>query len=97
MPPYGRLAALIVSSTDPARAEATARALPAAPRPGEGVRVLGPAPAPLSMLRGRHRWRLLAHARRSLDLQGVVAGWLAGVPVPSNVRVAVDVDPYSFV
>ena len=97
MPPFGRLAALIVSSTDAARAEATARALGRAAPDGEGVRVLGPAPAPLSMLRGRHRWRLLAHARRSADLQGVVAAWLAAVPVPSNVRVGVDVDPYSFV
>ena len=97
MPPYGRLAALIVSSTDPARAEATARALGRAAPQMQGVRVLGPAQAPMAMLRGRHRWRLLALARRSADLQGVLRAWLAGVQVPSNVRVAVDVDPYSFI
>ncbi len=97
MPPYGRLAALIVSSTDSARAEATARALGRAAPEADGVRVFGPAQAPMAMLRGRHRWRLLAQARRSADLQGTLRGWLAGVRVPSNVRVAVDVDPYSFV
>lgn len=97
MPPYGRLAALIVSSTDAARAEATARALGRAAPEADGVRVFGPAQAPMAMLRGRHRWRLLAQARRSADLQAVLRGWLAQVPVPSNVRVGVDVDPYSFV
>ncbi len=97
MPPYGRLAALIVSSTDPARAEATARALGRAAPVAGGIRILGPAQAPMAMLRGRHRWRLLAQARRSADLQRVLRVWLASVPVPSNVRVAVDVDPYSFV
>jgi len=96
MPPYGRLAALVISSPDAARAEATARALGRAAPEVDGVRVLGPAIAPLAMLRGRHRWRLLAQARRSADMQGMLRGWLASVPVPSNVRVAVDVDPYSF-
>ena len=96
MPPYGRLAALIVSSTDSARAETTARALARAAPAADGIRLLGPAQAPLSMLRGRHRWRLLAHARRSADLQGWLRALLAAVPVPGNVRVAVDVDPYSF-
>ena len=97
MPPYGRLAALVVSSVDGARAEAVARALGRAAPAADGVRILGPAQAPMAMLRGRHRWRLLAQARRSADLQGVLRAWLAAVPVPGNVRVGVDVDPYSFV
>ena len=63
--------------------------------PRAGV-VLGPAPAPLSMLRGRYRFRLLVHARRSADVQGMIRGWLAGIEVPSAVRVAVDIDPHSF-
>ena len=62
----------------------------------DGISVLGPAPAPLSMLRGRHRQRLLVHARRSADLQGMLRQWLGEVDIPSSVRVAVDVDPYSF-
>lgn len=96
MPPYGRLAALVVSDTDAPRAEAAARALGMAAPRGEGIVTMGPAPAPLSMLRGRHRWRLLVQARRSADLQGAVRAWLAGVKLPSSVRVGVDVDPYSF-
>jgi len=96
LPPFGRLAGIIVSGPDESEVAATARALGrAAPRSAE-VSVLGPAPAPLSMLRGRHRQRLLVQARRSTDLQTIIAGWLAAVPAPTNVRVAVDIDPYSF-
>ena len=62
----------------------------------EGMAVFGPAPAPLAMLRGRHRQRLLVHARRSLDVQDVIRDWLAALDWSVKVRVSVDVDPYSF-
>jgi primosomal protein N' (replication factor Y) len=105
LPPFGRLAGIIVSGEDEAAVAATARALGrAAPRDGGdggdglggGVSVLGPAPAPLSMLRGRYRQRLLVQARRSTDIQGYIVAWLGAVPVPSSVRVTVDIDPYNF-
>ena len=67
-----------------------------APLRAVGAQVFGPAPAPLAMLRGRHRQRLLVHAQRSLDVQDVIRDWLAGVEWRSKVRVSVDVDPYSF-
>ncbi|MBO9713211.1 primosomal protein N' [Sphingomonas sp.] len=96
-PPFGRYAAIVVSSEDKAAAEETARAIgKAAPRI-EAMHVFGPAPAPLAMLRGRHRYRLLVHATRALDVQDVIRDWLGGLSWPSKVRVAVDVDPYSFV
>ena len=97
LPPFGRLAALVVSSEDPQAAAAHAKALGRAAPSGEGLSVLGPAPAPLAMLRGRHRHRLLVQARRTVDIQRAVADWLAAVPAPGAVRVVVDVDPYSFV
>ena len=62
----------------------------------EGMAVFGPAPAPLAMLRGRHRQRLLVHAARSLDVQDVIRDWLAAIDWSPKVRVSVDVDPYSF-
>ena len=96
-PPFGRLAAIIVSSEDKAAAEATATTVGRAAPVVEGMHVYGPAPAPLAMLRGRHRFRLLVHARRALDVQDVIRDWLGGVDWPAKVRVAVDVDPYSFV
>ena len=96
MPPFGRLAAIIVSAEDSAQADSVARRIGhAAPRV-EGMAVFGPAPAPLAMLRGRHRQRLLVHAARSLDVQDVIRDWLAGVEWSAKVRVNVDVDPYSF-
>jgi primosomal protein N' (replication factor Y) len=96
MPPFGRLAAIIVSSEDQPESEAVARRIGQAAPQVEGMAVFGPAPAPLAMLRGRHRQRILVHAQRSLDVQDVIRDWLGGVDWSSKVRVAVDVDPYSF-
>ncbi len=62
----------------------------------EEMQVFGPAPAPLAMLRGRHRFRLLVHARRAFDVQDVIREWLGALEWPAKVRVAVDVDPHSF-
>jgi primosomal protein N' (replication factor Y) len=61
------------------------------------VAILGPAPAPMALLRGRYRYRLLINARRSAELQNVIRTWLGALDFPRGVRVAVDVDPYSFV
>jgi primosomal protein N' (replication factor Y) len=96
MPPFGRLAAIIVSAEDREEAEQTANRIGRKAPSVEGMAVYGPAPAPLSMLRGRHRFRLLVHARRSLDVQDVIRDWLGTAEWSAKVRVAVDVDPYSF-
>lgn len=96
MPPFGRLAAIVVSSEDKGEAETVARRIGHSAPSVEGMAVFGPAPAPLAMLRGRHRQRLLVHAARKLDVQDVIRDWLAGVEWSAKVRVAVDVDPYSF-
>jgi primosomal protein N' (replication factor Y) len=96
MPPFGRLAAIVVSAEDGSEAESVARRIGQAAPQVEGMAVFGPAPAPLAMLRGRHRQRLLVHARRSLDVQDVIRDWLATVEWSTKVRVSVDVDPYSF-
>ena len=96
MPPFGRLAAIIVSSEEKAEAETVARRIGHAAPDVEGMAVFGPAPAPLAMLRGRYRQRLLVHAARKLDVQDVIRDWLAPIEWSNKVRVAVDVDPYSF-
>ena len=96
MPPFGRLAAIIISAEDAREAESVARRIGSAAPTVESMAIFGPAPAPLSMLRGRHRQRLLVHARRSLDVQDVIREWLAEVEWGPKVRVSVDVDPYSF-
>ena len=96
MPPYGRLAALIVSGTRLDSVAAAARELGRKAPRGDGVYVLGPAPAPLALVRGRHRYRLLLKVRRDMGVQGLVSRWLAAAEIPSNVRVQVDIDPYSF-
>ncbi|HTI82432.1 MAG TPA: primosomal protein N' [Acetobacteraceae bacterium] len=95
-PPFGRLAALIVSADTAAEADALARDLGRTAPYGNGVEVLGPAPAPLSILRGRHRRRLLLKARRDVAVQPILREWLAKVAVARSARVEVDVDPVSF-
>ncbi|RYD50788.1 MAG: primosomal protein N' [Sphingomonadales bacterium] len=96
-PPYGRYAAIIVSSEDKAAAEETARMIGRTAPQVDEMHVYGPAPAPLAMLRGRHRFRLLVHARRAFDVQDMIREWLGALSWSAKVRVAVDVDPYSFV
>jgi len=96
MPPFGRLAALIVSGVGEERVRRAAQALARAAPVEEGVQVLGPAPAPLALLRGRARWRLLMKAPRGANVQRLLRAWLERVKVPAAVRVQVDVDPYSF-
>jgi len=96
-PPFARWAAIIVSSEDNKEAMETARLIGQTAPKLDGFSVYGPAPAPLSMLRGRHRHRLLVHALRSVDLQNIMRDWLEQLEWPRAVRVGVDVDPYSFV
>jgi primosomal protein N' (replication factor Y) len=96
MPPFGRLAAIVVSAEHADEADEVARKIGHAAPDVDGMAVFGPAPAPLAMLRGRHRQRLLVHARRSLDVQDVIRDWLADIEWSARVRVSVDVDPYSF-
>ncbi|MBO1078703.1 primosomal protein N' [Roseomonas sp. 573] len=95
-PPFGRLAALIVSSEDEREADQIARDLGLEAPGGEGVEVLGPAPAPLALLRGRHRRRLLIKVRRDVAVQPILREWLSRVRVPNSVKVQLDVDPVSF-
>ncbi len=95
-PPFGRLAALIVSSPFPDRADRFAALLARRAPQGPGLRVLGPADAPLSVLRGRHRRRLLLHTARNVSVQQALHRWLDSIEVPRAVRLQVDIDPYSF-
>lgn len=96
MPPYGRLASLIVSGPDPAAVDnvcaAIARRAPHQP----GVTVFGPSTAPLALLRGRHRRRFLLKTGRDVAVQPLLHAWLSRIGLPSSVRLQIDVDPYSF-
>ena len=97
LPPFGRLAALIVSAATRPEAEAHGRALRAAAPQASDISVLGPAEAPLALVRGRHRFRLLVHGGPRADMQGYLAAMLDKAPRPrGSVRVSVDVDPQSF-
>ncbi len=98
MPPYGRLAGIILSSPDVqavfdlgaelARKDAPLRRV--------GAQVFGPAPAPVARVRGRHRVRLLVKAAKGVALQPALAEWIGQVRLPANLRLSVDIDPQSF-
>lgn len=97
LPPFGRLAAIVISSRDKETAALLARDIAHRAPPTEMIEVLGPAEAPISVIRGRHRWRLLIKAPREIDIQAYLREWNAGLPkLPNDVRVSVDIDPYSF-
>jgi primosomal protein N' (replication factor Y) len=96
LPPFGRLAAVVLSGVDPVQLEAFAQAMAQAAPNSAGVEVYGPADAPLSLVRGRRRKRFLVRADRVVDLSAYMATWRARVKPPAAVRVAIDIDPYSF-
>ena len=95
-PPYGRLAALIVSADTAEAADIAARDLSRTAPHGDGITVLGPAPAPLAIRRGRHRRRLLLKTRRDIAVQPLLRAWLAAAATSPAARVDIDVDPVSF-
>ncbi len=97
LPPFGRLASIIVSAEDRNAALAYARGLARVAPVVDKVAVLGPAEAPLAIVRGKSRFRLIVQAALGVDLQAYLRRWLALAPPPrGGLRVAVDVDPQSF-
>ena len=95
-PPFGRLAALILSGTDGDAVRATSRAFAVTAPKAQGVKVWGPTPAFYALLRGQTRERLLVQAERRVDVQAYLATWCDAVKIPAGVRLTVDVDPMSF-
>ena len=96
MPPFGKLAAIIVSGANQDLTEKIAILLGQTAPNNDYISTLGPAPAPIYMLRNKYRYRLLLKTSRNIKIQAVLKEWLKRVSAPSNVRIEVDVDPYSF-
>jgi len=101
MPPFSRLAGIIVSGREESQVIETAKALGKISPQGKtenglSIQTLGPAPAPMVRLRGRYRYRLLVNADKSLNIQMAIHAWLAACKIPSSVRVYIDIDPQSF-
>ena len=97
MPPFGRLASIVISARQKEFAEGYAREAARRAPPAEKIEVLGPAEAPLFVIRGRFRWRLLVKAPREQDMQGYMRLWLERLPkAKGDLRVQVDIDPYNF-
>jgi primosomal protein N' (replication factor Y) (superfamily II helicase) len=96
-PPFGRLASLLISAGERPAAESYARRLAATAPRAEEVRVLGPAEAPLAVVRGRHRFRLLVRSPRGFDLSIYLRSWMTAAPKPKgSLKLEIDVDPQSF-
>ena len=96
-PPFGRLASLVISAANRHAAEGYARQLASAAPRHDDVRVLGPAEAPVAVVRGRHRFRLLVKSPRAFDLSGYLRQWLSGGPkARGSIKLDVDIDPQSF-
>jgi len=97
LPPFGRLAAIVVSARDKDLAETSAREIARRAPRSEAIEVLGPAEAPIAVVRGRYRWRLLVKAPRSANIQSYLRAWGDALPkLGGDIRLTVDVDPYNF-
>jgi len=98
MPPFGRLAGIVLSSMDVQEVFdfGTALARLDGPLRQVGAQVFGPAPAPVARVRGRHRVRLLVKAAKGVALQAALSAWVSQIKPPTNLRVTIDIDPQSF-
>lgn len=96
MPPYGRLAAVILSFPGEDEAARLAKEFGMVAPNADGVEVWGPAPAPIGVLRGRWRWRFLVRSELNVDLSAYMSVWKAALRLPAQARLQVDIDPYSF-
>jgi len=96
MPPFIRLASIILAGKDEGAVKNAANEIVRSAPNLQGVRILGPAPAIIYMLRGNYRYRILVSASRNINIQKLVEKILGNCKLPSSVRVKVDIDPYSF-
>ena len=98
VPPYGRMAGIILSGPDVAQVFDMGAELARldAPLRRIGAQVFGPAPAPIARVRGRHRVRLLVKADKGTALQAALSEWVAQIKLPNTLRLAIDIDPQSF-
>ncbi len=96
LPPFGKLAAVIVSGANQEQTEKTAIRLGQCAPQTDFISTLGPAPAPIAVLRNKYRYRLLLKTVKNIQIQQVLKEWLRQVDIPANVRVEADIDPYSF-
>ena len=98
VPPYGRMAGIVLSSPDVQEVFDVGKVLAARSDPLRriGAQVYGPAPAPIARIRGRHRVRLLVKAEKGAPLQAALADWVGQIKLPTNLRLSIDIDPQSF-
>ena len=98
VPPYGRMAGIVLSGPDVQAVFDVGKALAQKSEPLRriGAQVYGPAAAPIARIRGRHRVRLLVKADKSAPLQPALAAWVSQIRLPANLRLSIDIDPQTF-
>jgi primosomal protein N' (replication factor Y) len=96
MPPFGKLAAVILSAKDPRIVDDLARVIATSAPYQSDLQILGPAIAPIAILRRRHRRRFLVKCSKNINIQKILKSWLRNIKIPSNAKVELDIDPYNF-
>jgi len=96
MPPFGKLAAIILSGPDMADVQQQGNLLARAAPAAKGLHIIGPAPAPMARVRGMHRYRMLMHAPKDAKIQPIIREWVNRTQKIGGVKIKVDIDPYSF-
>lgn len=96
MPPFAKLTSIIISSKDQAKLDTTVQNIAKHIPNAKNVKILGPAPSPIALLRGRYRYRFLVKSNPNIKVQSFIEKWLSNIKIPSNIRLKIDVDPYNF-
>ncbi|MEQ3679341.1 primosomal protein N' [Pseudophaeobacter sp.] len=98
VPPFGRMAGIILSGSDLAQVFDLGNALARndGPLRQVGAQLYGPAPAPIARVRGRHRVRLLVKAAKGVALQEALSRWVKPFRMKGDLRLSIDIDPQNF-
>jgi len=96
LPPYGRLANITVTDTSEERLVNFNNYLKSLIPKSDRIKVFGPAPAPITKIRNRYRYKFLIKANKTLDIQKFIENWISGIKKPNSIRLSVDIDPYNF-
>ena len=98
MPPFGRLAGIVLKGPDITQVFNLANHMVrnAPMLDAIGAEIYGPAPAPIARVRDNHRVRILVKAPKEVTIQGALAQWRDSVQIPRDIHISIDIDPQTF-
>ena len=96
LPPFGRLANITISDTNEDRLIKFNKYLASLTPRSKRIKIFGPAPAPITKIRNRYRYKFLVKADKTINIQKFIENWISDIKKPNSIRLLIDIDPYNF-